>query len=183
MKLIAIPLFTLIFAGTSFAEVTIPKDWPRMEPGLFEADMDMSGMQHKTTMCLTKEDMEDTEKNMAQDSDCKVTKAVRSGNSYTVDMDCKDPDGGKPMHMHIVTTLISKSQSVSKMQATQGGQQKMAMQTKMKRLRACTKEEALKSERMKAGKPSSADAMDQLKDMMGGDKVDKLKDLMKNMEF
>jgi hypothetical protein len=174
---------TICSANIVFAEVQIPKDWPRMKPGYIEAQMNMNGMQQTMHMCMTKDQIEEAESDAAKQNDCTIDKANRKGNQFFVDMTCKNPESGKPMKMTSVSTLVSDSESQTKAVATEGGKTVMKIETKLKRMRACSKEEEASSKRMAAGNPSVDDMMEQYKDVLGGDNADKLKDLMKNMKI
>jgi len=176
--------FATIFSGNIvFAQVEIPKDWPRMKPGYMEAQMNMNGMQQTIHMCMTKEEIESAELDAAKQNDCRIDKANRQGNQFFVEMTCKNPESGKPMKMTTVSTLISESESQTKVVATEGGKTVMNLETKLKRMRACSKAEEASSKRMAAGTPSVDDMMDQYKDVLSGENAEKLKDLMKNMKI
>jgi hypothetical protein len=170
-------------ANIVFAEVEIPKDWPRMKPGYMEAQMNMNGMQQTMHMCMTKDQIEEAESDAAKQNDCTIDKASRKSNQFFVDMTCKNPESGKPMKMTTVSTLISDSESQTKAVATEDGKTVMKLETKLKRLRSCSKEEEASSKRIAAGAPSVDDMMDQYKDVLSGENAEKLKDLMRNMKI
>jgi hypothetical protein len=174
---------TMCSANIVFAEVEIPKDWPRMKPGYMEAQMNMNGLQQTMHMCMTKDQIEEAESDAAKQNDCTIDKANRKGNQFFVDMTCKNPESGKPMKMTTVSTLVSDSESQTKAVATEGGKTVMKLETKLKRMRACSKEEEASSKRMAAGTPTVDDMMEQYKDVLSGENADKLKDLMKNMKI
>jgi hypothetical protein len=186
LKLICkvLPVIACVFVAIpATANVEIPKDWPRMDHGFFSIKMNISGIEHTQNMCLTKADMQDAEKNAAKDNDCVITKAARSGQQYTVEMDCKDPQNGEPMHMRLTSTLISKSQSKTNMVATQNGKSKMSMTSNMKRMRACTEEEAVASQNRTLSLPNMTDISGQLGEVFSEETMGKLKGLMDKFEF
>lgn len=177
--------FGLLFALTPMlanADVQIPKDWPRMQPGYMETKMNMGGHTQTMHMCMTKEDMDGAEDQVAKDNNCTLQSATRKGNQFFVEMDCKDPETNQPMHMKLQSTLISSTQMKAKMVTTQNGQTKMTMTNEMKRLRACSDEEKEQSGRMRAGTPTAEDVMGQVKDVLGEGGAEKLKDMMKMFE-
>lgn len=173
----------LFVVHSASAAVEIPKDWPRMDHGFYTVEMDMGGMQHKQKMCFTKADMQNAEKNAAQGNDCAITKAARSGNQFTVEMDCKNPNNQQPMHMVLTSTLISKSQNKTNMVATQNGKTTLKMTTHMKRIRACTKEEEVASQNRTLSMPNMNGIGGQLDEMLSEETMGKLKGLMDKIEF
>lgn len=177
-------LFSLLMAVSSvtFAGMEIPKDWPRMKPGYIEMQSKMSGHQQTMHMCMTKEDLEQSEQNAAKENHCTIQKATRKGNQFFVDMECKNPEDGKKMQMSVESTLISENEATSKMRATQDGKPLFAGESKFKRLRDCTKEEEARSKRMATGTATSDDMTEQYKDLLGGENGEKLKELLKNIK-
>jgi len=174
-------LFMLAHSNLVFAEVEIPKDWPRMKAGFIEAQMKMNGLEQTMHLCMTDSEIADAEKNAAKENDCKIQKATRKGNVYFIEMECKDPDSGKPMQMKAETVLISDSKSKTKMVATQDNKTIMQVENTLTRKRACTKVEEERSKRLEAGSPTSEDMMEQYKDILGGENAQKLKEMMNNL--
>lgn len=166
----------LLNSGISFAEVTIPKDWPRMAPGYFEATVNMFGQQHTNHVCLTKADLQDAEKEMAAENDCNILKTMQKGNQYIVEMDCRSPENGKPMHMLMTSTLLSETHSTTDMQGTQAGQLVFKMHTTLKRKRDCSAEEKLQSKTIGNG-----NVVDQIGDSLDKGSLEALKGLMKDL--
>lgn len=180
-RVFLISLFSII-AINAYAGVVVPKDWPRMKPGYMEVKMNMNGMQQTMHMCMTKEALEDAERDAAKENDCTIDKANRKGNQFFVDMSCRNPESGKPMKMTSVSTLMSENESHTKAVATEAGKTVMNLENKLKRLRACTKEEESSSRYMDAGAPTGENIMKEYQDLLGGENDEDLKELIKSMQ-
>lgn len=171
-----------MIAKNAYADVDIPKDWPRMKPGYMEVKMNMNGKQQTMHLCMTKEALEEAERDAAKQNDCTIDKANRKGNQFFINMICKNPESGKPMKMSFVSTLISENESHTKAVATEAGKSVMNIENKLKRLRACTKEEEASSRRMDTGAPTDDDVMKEYQDILGGENDEEIKQLIKSMQ-
>lgn len=176
-------LACLFTAHQALAGVEVPKDLIRLDHGFFDINTQIYGAQHQQRMCLTKKDMQDVVAKTASENECVMTKATRNGATYSIEMNCNDPESGQPMHVLLTSTLISNSQSKTNMVVTQHGETRLRMAFDMKRIRACTKEENIASQNRTLSLPNMKALGGQIEAIFSKEAMGKLKGLMDELGF
>jgi hypothetical protein len=140
---------------------------PKMKPGLIETSMTSNGnAMPPMRTCITEAQMKDSEK-MSKDYESKNTctdkKFRQSGNTYYMEMTCKDRNG-KPMPVRTEVTVVSENEFRMKSDTVQDGKP-MHMENTTKRVGDCTgKENAIPMDA--DGKPMDMQKlMEQMKKM------------------
>lgn len=141
----------------------MPKSWPKMSSGYMETKATFNGTSMPAMgMCMTDTDMQASQEAAQKDNQCTVQKNGQTGNTYFVEMACKNPDTGKPMQMRIDATLVSANQLKSKMVSTENGKVVFQSEQTITRIRDCTKAEEAQTNKMKSGTMTKEDIMSQM---------------------
>lgn len=155
-------------------------EMPKMKPGMIETKASLNGHSMPAMrMCMTDKDMADSEKAASAQNKCSSPKFSQSGNTYTTEMSCTNPETGKAQQMKIEATPVSANVVRSKITSSENGKVVFQSEQTMTRIGDCAKEEADQANQLKS--MTKDDAMKQF-DMKDPATRKKMEDMMKQFK-